>query len=202
MYLKERGYKVISIDLFEPDSSFSTNDFIQHDLNKKKWPVILEEYDYLLLLDVIEHLVSPENFIDNLRANLENTQKIRIHASTGNIGFFITRLMLLFGQFNYGKRGILDLTHTRLFTFSSFKRLFEQTGFDVLEVRGVPAPFPLALGDNWMSRLLIRINQFMIKLSKSLFSYQIFLVVRPRPSLNYLLTTAREYAEARTVHNR
>ena len=33
--------------------------------------------------------------------------------------------MLLFGQFNYGKRGILDLTHTRLFTFESFRRLFD-----------------------------------------------------------------------------
>ena len=39
--------------------------------------------------------------------------------------------MLLFGQFNYGKRGILDLTHTRLFTFESFRRLFEQGGFRV-----------------------------------------------------------------------
>jgi hypothetical protein len=202
MHLKEKGYEVISMDLFEPDSSFSTNDYIQHDLNKNKWPIMLDEYDYLLLLDVIEHLVSPEKFIDNLRTNLENTRKIRIHASTGNIGFIITRLMLVLGQFNYGKRGILDLTHTRLFTFNSFRRLFEQAGFDVLEVQGVPAPFPFVLGDKWMSHLLIKINQLMIKLSKSLFSYQIFLVARPRPSLNYLLRTAQHNAEVRTVHNR
>ena len=41
--------------------------------------------------------------------------------------------MLLIGQFNYGKRGILDLTHARLFTFESFRRLFEQGGFRVVE---------------------------------------------------------------------
>ena len=110
--------------------------------------------------------------------------------------------MLLLGQFNYGKRGILDLTHTRLFTFNSFRRLFEQAGFEVVEECGVPAPFPLALGDNWISRLFIKINQVMIKLSKSLFSYQIFLVVRSRPSLNSLLKTAQDYAEAGTVHSR
>ena len=51
--------------------------------------------------------------------------------STGNIGFFVTRLMLLFGQFNYGKRGILDMTHTRLFTFTSLRRLLEQSGFRI-----------------------------------------------------------------------
>ena len=195
LYLKEKGYEVISIDLFEPDSSLLTNDFIQHNLNRKQWPVALEEYDYLLLLDVIEHLVSPEEFIDNLRENLQNTQEIRIHASTGNIGFFIIRIMLLLGKFNYGKKGILDLTHTRLFTFKSFRRLFEQAGFIVLEERGVPAPFPFALGENWVSHLFISINKFMIKLSRSLFSYQIFLVVRPRPSLNYLLKTATEGAQ-------
>ena len=51
--------------------------------------------------------------------------------------------MLLLGQFNYGKRGILDLTHTRLFTFASFRRLFEQGGFRVVDSarhsRAVPA---------------------------------------------------------------
>jgi hypothetical protein len=69
--------------------------------------------------------------------------------STGNVAFVVTRLMLPAGQFNYGKRGILDLTHTRLFTFASMRRLFEQQGFLVLETRGVPAPFPMALGRTW-----------------------------------------------------
>ena len=56
--------------------------------------------------------------------------------------------MLLLGQFNYGKHGILDMTHTRLFTFYSLRELLEQRGFQVLEIRGIPAPFPVALGNN------------------------------------------------------
>ena len=71
--------------------------------------------------------------------------------STGNVAFLIARIMLLLGQFNYGK-GILDITHTRLFTFGTLRRLFEQAGFEVTEVRGLPAPFPLAFGDNWFAR--------------------------------------------------
>ena len=34
--------------------------------------------------------------------------------------------MLLFGQFNYGKKGILDATHTRLFTFRSLDELLDK----------------------------------------------------------------------------
>ena len=122
----------------------------------------------------------------------------RVLISTGNVTFIITRLMLLLGQFNYGKRGFLDLTHTRLFTFGSLRRLLEQAGFDVHEVRGIPAPFPLAIGDGPLSRLLLTANQLLIRLLKGLFSYQIFVVAEPRPSLDTLLQTAVEHSSTRT----
>jgi hypothetical protein len=102
--------------------------------------------------------------------------------------------MLLAGQFNYGKRGVLDLTHYRLFTFSSFRRLFEQAGFRVREMRGIPGPFALAFGDSRMSRALLAVNTALIKLSRGLFSYQMFFVVEPLPSLEYLLRSAQEHS--------
>ena len=119
--------------------------------------------------------------------------------STANVAFLVTRLMLLLGQFNYGKRGILDLTHTRLFTFASFLRLVRQSGFDVVEARGVPGPFPLALGDNAFSRFLVSVNQALIGLLRGVFSYQIFLRIRPQPTLRALLRTAREESQRRVV---
>ena len=71
--------------------------------------------------------------------------------TTANIGFMATRLMLLFGQFNYGKKGILDATHTRLFTFRSLRELLTQSDYKIVEMRGIPAPFP-APGDNFIFR--------------------------------------------------
>ena len=105
------------------------------------------------------------------------------------------RLGLLLGWFNYGVRGILDLTHTRLFTFRTARQLFEQSGYRVEETRGVPAPFPLAIGDNFLGRLLLTINKLLIHLSKSLFAYQIFMVCKPTPSLEWLLERAREASQ-------
>src|SRR6185436_2317059 len=59
-------------------------------------------YDYLLLLDVIEHLKSPEKFLERLRAQFDYSPRTII-LTTPNVAFGIQRAMLLFGQFNYGK---------------------------------------------------------------------------------------------------
>ena len=108
-------------------------------------------------------------------------------ASTANIGFFMTRLMLLCGQFNYGKKGILDATHTRLFTFRSLRELLKQSDYQILEIRGIPAPFPKAIGDNFFSRFLVRLNALLIRLSRGLFAYQIFVRAQARPAVHHLL---------------
>ncbi len=181
-----KGCRVTGVDVHPPAQAGNVDEFISHDLNAGLPPLDFSRFDFILLLDVIEHLATPERFIDELRHAVSRASHVRILASTGNIGFFIVRFMLLLGQFNYGKRGILDLTHTRLFTFASFRRLFEQGGFRVVEQRAIPGPFPLALGDNRLARLLLRLNQAAIHLSKSLFAYQIYLVVEPMPSLELL----------------
>ena len=160
----------------------------------------LAKVDTVLALDVIEHLKSPESFLRNLRSRYcQDAPDVII--TTANIGFLPIRLGLLLGQFNYGKKGVLDLTHTRLLTFSHFRRIMNHCGYDILEERGLPAPFPLALGNNWISRFLLYTNSFLIGLSKGLFSYQIAAVVRPRPTLNLLLQRAHEGRDEKLCRN-
>jgi len=108
-------------------------------------------------------------------------------------------MMLLFGFFHYGPRGILYLTLTRLFTFGTFRDLFEQANYRIDEIKGIPAPIPLALGDTALARFLLGINRLLIKISRSLFSYQIFMVARPLPSLEVLLEGAIASGDARTL---
>jgi glycosyltransferase involved in cell wall biosynthesis len=190
--LDRKGCRVTGIDQYTPSGDLPLERFVQHDLNDRRFPVDIGAFDFVLLLDVIEHLQSPESFVEAVRSSWKESTETRVIASTGNIGFFVTRLMLLVGMFHYGRRGILDLTHTRLFTFATFRNLFEQAGYEIEEVRGVPAPFPLALGDNLLARFLLWMNRILIRLSKSLFSYQIFVVARPQPPLGWLLQRAIE----------
>lgn len=196
--LKERSQcRVVGVDVFPLAAGVKLDGFQHHDLNKGPPDQRWEDFDYVLLLDVIEHLSDPEAFVQLLRSRLQNNPDGRLLVSTGNVAFLITRMMLFFGQFNYGNRGILDRTHTRLFTFSSFRRLFEQNGFEVLETVGVPGPFALAFGDGRLGRGLTAINKTLIALFRRVFSYQIYFVVRVRPSLDYLLAHAQEQSAIR-----
>ena len=190
--LKSRQCRVTGLDQFPVGSSANLDDFVQCDLDRGEFPLDAGSFDYILLLDIVEHLRSPERLLDTLRHSCRSGTKVKVIFSTGNIAFLITRLGLFFGWFNYGTRGILDVTHTRLFTFRTARDLFQQAGYEIEEIRGVPAPFPLALGDNAFSRLLLATNKLLIKLSKRLFSYQIFMVCTPTPSLEYLLQKAHE----------
>jgi hypothetical protein len=65
--------------------------------------------------------------------------------------------------------------------------LFEQCGFRVESVVGVPAPFPEALGLNRLSRFLVWLNDALIRVARGLLSYQIFMVVTPTPTVDVLL---------------
>ena len=153
-------------------------------------------YDYLLLLDVIEHLKSPERFLERLRAQFDYSTRTLV-LTTPNIAFVIQRAMLALGQFNYGKAGILDRTHTRLFTFRSLRRLLVDRGFRIKHMRGVPAPFPKAFGNGLLGRWLLAINQLLIAISPTLFAYQIFVVAETTPSVDFVLDDAKRRSALR-----
>jgi len=186
--LIKNGCHVTGMDRYIPAPSDAPRDvdFIRWDLNRSEFPVNVSQFDQIFLLDIIEHLKEPGHFMDELRFAAA-CKRPEIILTTANIGFFATRLMLLFGQFNYGKKGILDVTHTRLFTFRSMRELLKQSGYKILEVRGIPAPFPVAIGNNFIARLLIRLNSALMRLSRGLFAYQIFIRAEAKPTVNNLL---------------
>lgn len=175
----------------EKNTKFTNNiDFFLCDLNRELPDLDYNKFDYILFLDVIEHLENPENFLDRLYDKVSDNEKIEILISTPNISFFIMRFMLLLGFFNYGKRGILDKTHTRLFTFQSFRKIIKDSNFEIIEIIGIPAPIPLIVGENLISNIFININNIAIKIWKSFFSYQILCKIKPNKSLKLLLKKA------------
>ncbi len=189
--LRKKGCKVTGMDVYPLGEGVVLDEFYQVNLNQCELPDG-SNFDYFILLDVIEHLHSPEEFLDRLKRAVRFSPDLMIVVTTGNVAFFVQRLMLLIGQFNYGNRGILDRTHTRLFTFSSMKALFSQAGFELIKKEGIPVPFPLVIRNGAIANLLLKINKLLIRVSTTLFSYQIFLIVKPQYSLEYLLRSAIE----------
>jgi glycosyltransferase involved in cell wall biosynthesis len=185
--LRAKGATVDGADQFAPSNPSAFGRFFLW-REGETLEADLHNYDVVLLLDIVEHLNNPEAFLDQLRRNARSTdRRPQFVVTTGNVVFSVVRLQALLGNFNYGKRGILDLTHTRLYTFTTIRRLFEDCGFIVEEIRGIPAPFPEALGPGRLSRLLVSINSALIALSRGLFSYQIFLRAVPTATVDALL---------------
>ncbi len=199
---RRKHCRVTGVDSFPLAADISLTQFIQHDLNRGLPESVIRDHDHIMMLDIIEHLLNPERFVEDLYRLIGGRPDVEIIVSTGNVGFVLTRLMLLFGKFHYGKRGILDLSHTRLFTFGTLRSLFEQSRFEIVEMRGVPAAFPLAFGDRRTSRFLVALNKALIAIAPGLFSYQIFMVVRARPSLELLLARSQEQATIKAASYR
>lgn len=204
--LARTAQHVTGIDQYVPASSTNPKiDFRQCNLDAGQLPVDVSQYDQIFMLDIIEHLRDPVDFMDKLRA-ATGYKRPDIVLTTANIGFFITRMMLFFGHFNYGRKGILDRTHTRLFTFNSLRELLDETGYKVTEIRGIPAPYPSAIGNNGLGRFLVGLNNAFIHLSKGFFSYQILIRAQAKPTVPNLLVETigtsdalRKKAETQTV---
>lgn len=187
-YLKQRkSCHVVGIDRMPIEANAGLDHTIVHDLNNPDLPVEARDFDYILLLDIIEHLSAPESLMEKLREAAASNRETLLLISVPNVAFLPVRLMLLLGQFNYGKRGILDRTHTRLFTFRSLRHFLRQTGYEPLHVRGVPAPFQLIWGKGLIARFFMMLNRGGIWFWKAMFSYQIFAVAKPLPTLEMML---------------
>ena len=197
--LRAKGCRIIGVDQFAPGADAGFSEFHVSDLNVEPFPRALDDVQAMLILDIIEHLNSPEKFCDELRRRAQSNLQLKIVISTGNVGFIVTRLMLFLGQFNYNKRGILDLTHTRLFTFSSLRRLLKETGFTIESEIGIPAPVPLVVQNRFWRSTLMTLQRWLIRVSRGLFAYQMLMVVRPLPTLTTLMQSTRTHSAERST---
>lgn len=75
----------------------------------------LEQYDVVLCLDVLEHLVDPWSFVEQLQRVLKPGGCLI--ASIPNLRTLpVTWRLLVKGNFDYANQGIMDKSHLRFFT--------------------------------------------------------------------------------------
>ena len=116
-----------------------------------------QHFDLILMLDVLEHMTAPEEFLSQAVALLNPGGRVLI--SLPNIAHWSMRLSLLFGFFEYTNRGILDRTHFQFFNRRRVHKLIAAT--KVLEIKEFavsiePAELvlPKSIGaSNWFKNL-------------------------------------------------
>ena len=100
-------------------------------------------FDAVLCADVIEHVTDPKALLALIRGWLKPGGVLL--ASLPNIANISIRLALLFGQFRYTDRGILDGTHRAFYTRATAGELLKRGGFRVRAVEPTAMPYELAI---------------------------------------------------------
>ncbi len=93
------------------------------------------------------------------------------------------RLSLVLGHFNYGKRGILDLTHTRLFTIYSFRKLLTNGGFVIKEVKGFGPPIRDMIGGSTALRTADSTSGVLARIWPRMFAFSFLIVAEKAEEL-------------------
>ena len=176
-HIAENVSQHVAVDQIEPDLA-GKSEILALDLNGPfAAQVPRRYYELCISLDVIEHLNEPEHFLLEVFGLLKTKGKLFV--STANVCYLPMRLSMLMGQFNYGKRGILDRTHKRLFSVSSFQKLIAQYGFKIDIVKGFPPPLTDLISNSLVMRWIERFHAFLSHHFPNLFAYN-FLIIATR----------------------
>lgn len=93
------------------------------DVERIDLPYQAATFDGLILSEVLEHLVNPERVLRRLVKMLK--PHALVMASSPNISHWKNIVALAQGHFRYSESGMMDRTHLRWFTPTSFRDLFE-----------------------------------------------------------------------------
>jgi methionine biosynthesis protein MetW len=110
-YCQQHGLNVQLADINQPISAYLTDD-----------------YDYVILSEIIEHLPNPEHLLNSLRPHIRRG----IIVSIPNTGYHMHRMRLLFGRFPL-QWVVTPGEHLRFWTRADFHWWARQLGFDVAQ---------------------------------------------------------------------
>jgi O-antigen biosynthesis protein len=130
--LQARGATVVGLDMDERAAAQARR-FCEAvhvgDVETMELPFEPASFDAIVCGDLIEHLRDPRAFLERVRPLLRADGRVVL--STPNIANWAMRLGLLFGRFRYTEWGILDRTHTHLFTRKTLRECLNAAGYRI-----------------------------------------------------------------------
>jgi 2-polyprenyl-3-methyl-5-hydroxy-6-metoxy-1,4-benzoquinol methylase len=117
--MHERGISATQCDLSDVQSVLAAAETVEH-------------VGAFMLLDVIEHLLQPQELLGALSSwALDHGEPLLI-VSVPNVAHFDIAFRLLCGRWIPTETGLLDSTHIRFFTEETLGNLFERTGWELV----------------------------------------------------------------------
>jgi len=182
--MKEREIRVAFVDLSEHNIRKAQSlgvEAHQLDLNLGLVPFRDAQFDGVVMLEIIEHIVAAEFLLQEVNRVLKPRGFLIL--STPNFAFFINRLQILFG-----KLSLDEGYHYRFFTVKTLKERLGKAGF-AIEKTAHTMP---AFGINFVKNRILGRPRFHVRVPDSLARlFAQTLVVRARKNV-----TPRELSQA------
>lgn len=125
-------------------------------------------FDSIVFADVLEHLIDPLVVLQRFKDYLKDDGYIII--SVSNVANWRMRMKLLFGNFDYEDRGLLDYSHLRFFTLKTVRKLVSDADFEIVNLdvslKGI--------------KKLTRVIHYISLIWPNLFAYQFLVVAKKR----------------------
>ena len=116
----------INIDRVNDKSKFYQNIFLS---DIREFKIKNKRYNHVVFSDMLEHTENPENILKSSSKLLNPNTTLVI--SIPNVAYFMNRLGLLLGGWDYTEEGILDKTHIRFYTLKTAKKLIQSSGYHI-----------------------------------------------------------------------
>ena len=143
---EEKGCTIDIVELDEEDGTkaarFARTSILgkEGDLNTSIWyeKLLGNYYDYIVILDVLEHVYDSESLLKLARKLLKENGKVLI--SMPNIAHNSILINLFNNKFVYTKDGLLDDTHIKFYTYSTFCNLLCKCKYKIIckEAKQIP----------------------------------------------------------------
>jgi 2-polyprenyl-3-methyl-5-hydroxy-6-metoxy-1,4-benzoquinol methylase len=171
--LRSLGWRVTGITVSPKElkiASASCEEIYLNDLDQGLPETVGNGYDIVLMAHVLEHLVEPTKFIEDVKRVLAPNGMIAV--ALPNVLTYPNRIRMLVGKFEYTSGGIMDETHLHFYTFASGADLLRSTGYRIV-VAKADGGFPLWKLRNILPASFVnRLNTWVCRKWPGLFGFQ------------------------------
>lgn len=150
-------------------------------MQQETYEKIKHKYDFILLMDILEHTIEPGYILLRIKDFLE--EKASVILTTPNIAYWAIRKNLLLGRFDYNPTGgLMDNEHIHFFTYYSIKKLIREGGYTIRHLDTLYS-FPLFNSNHYLANKIIKIGwirktlERIAKKSPNFFAYQFLFVI-------------------------
>ncbi|MBM4159376.1 MAG: glycosyltransferase [Ignavibacteria bacterium] len=157
------------------------NRYFRFDLHRglPDLPELHKKFDYILLLDIIEHLLGYQKILEDAPKYLNENGIIVL--SIPNFVNIYVRLNLLIGRIPYTDRGLFDKNHIRIFNYKNAKKLLGKFNYKIEKIFFTPIPVIEVLPKSLKKNVGLVMNFILFlkaKILKRLFTYQFIFLLK------------------------